>query len=301
VAPVYIFNGDTPKPGENYRDALAREITGDFQFARASVNYIWAELFSRGIVDPPNLFDPARLDPDNPPPDPWTLQPSNARLLNSLAQHFIDGGYSFQFIMREIATSDTYQLSSRYDGTWTPDLEWSFARKLPRRLWSEELHDAILKSSGSTPLYIAAGLDGDHTWAMQFPEPAMVPASMPLNDAAARNFLDTFTRGNRDDQPRKREGSIIQALALMNSPFMEQRLQIDGTAPNQLIAANWKKSDKDVVNALFLAILSRYPGADEMSKATGLLSNAGPDASRLAAVQDLAWSLYNKVDFIFNY
>src|SRR5262249_9108623 len=132
------------------------------------------------------------------------------------------------------------------------------------------------------------------------PEPAMFPASMPLNDTAARNFLDTFTRGNRDDQPRKREGSIVQALGLMNSPFMEQHLQIDGAVPNQLIAANWKKSDKEVVNALFLAILSRSPSAAEMSKAAGLLS-AAPDDGRLAAVQDLAWSLYNKVDFIFNY
>jgi len=301
VAPVYIFNGDTPKPGEDYRAALARHVTGDFQFARASVNYIWAELFGRGIVDPPNLFDPARLDPDNTPPDPWTLQPSNAWLLNSLAQHFVKGSYNFKTLMREIANSDTYQLASRYDGTWSVEWESSFARKLPRRLWSEELHDAILKSSGSAPLYVAAGLDGDHTWAVQFPEPAMYPAAMPLNDTPARNFLDTFTRGNRDDQPRKSDGSIIQALALMNSPFMEQHLQIDGTAPNQLIAANWQKSDKDLINALFLATLSRYPSAAEMSKAAALLAAAGPDAARLAAVQDLAWSLYNKMDFIFNY
>ena len=68
VPPQYIFNGDAPKPGENYRAALARNVTGDFQFARATVNYMWAQFFGRGIVDPPNTFDPARLDPDNPPP-----------------------------------------------------------------------------------------------------------------------------------------------------------------------------------------------------------------------------------------
>jgi hypothetical protein len=300
VPPVYVFNGDTPKPGESYRAALARSLTGDFQFARASVNYVWAELFGLGIVDPPNLFDPARLDPDHPPPDPWTLQPTNARLLNSLAQHFIDGGYSLKAVMREIANSDTYQLSSRYNGKWSPDWEPYFARKFARRLWAEEIHDAVLKSSGSTPYYVAAGLDGDHTWAMQFPEPAMYPAAMPLNDAVARSFLDAFTRGNRDDQPRKRDGSIIQALNLMNSPFIESHLQIDGAVPNQLIASNWQKSDRDVINALFLSILSRYPSADEMTKAGAVLVGAGQDG-RLAAVQDIAWSLYNKVDFIFNF
>ena len=93
VPPQYIFNGTSPKPGEDYRTALARSITGDFQFARATVNYLWAYFFGRGMVDPPDTFDPARLDPDNPPPDPWTLQPTNARLLNALAQHFIDSDY----------------------------------------------------------------------------------------------------------------------------------------------------------------------------------------------------------------
>jgi hypothetical protein len=128
----------------------------------------------------------------------------------------------------------------------------------------------------------------------------MYPAAMPLNDAVARSFLDAFTRGNRDDQPRKRDGSIIQALNLMNSPFIESHLQIDGAVPNQLIASNWQKSDRNVINALFLSILSRYPSTDEMTKAGAVLVGAGQDG-RLAAVQDIAWSLYNKVDFIFNF
>src|SRR5436190_1038567 len=57
VPPQYILNGDAPRPGENYRVALARNITSDFQFARATVNYMWAYFFGRGIVDPPETFD----------------------------------------------------------------------------------------------------------------------------------------------------------------------------------------------------------------------------------------------------
>ena len=38
------------------------------------------------------------------------------RLLNALAQHFIDSGYDLKALMREIVNSDTYQLSSRYNG-----------------------------------------------------------------------------------------------------------------------------------------------------------------------------------------
>jgi hypothetical protein len=115
VQPQYIFNGDAPKPGENYRAALARNVTGDFQFARATVNYMWAHFFGRGIVDPPDTFDPARLDPDNPPPAPWTLQPSNAALLNALAQ------LVFQLARRALDEPDFRHetLLSRNDGLRT--------------------------------------------------------------------------------------------------------------------------------------------------------------------------------------
>src|SRR5260370_41676914 len=70
VPPVYFFNGDTPRGGESYRAALARSVTGDFQFARAAVNYFCAHFFGVGIVDPPDQFDPRPLDPDNTPAGP---------------------------------------------------------------------------------------------------------------------------------------------------------------------------------------------------------------------------------------
>jgi hypothetical protein len=297
VPPQYIFNGSAPKPGENLRVALARNITGDFQFARATVNYMWAYFFGRGLVDPPDSFDPARLDPDNPPPAPWTMQPSNARLLNALAQHFIDSGYSLKALMREIASSETYQLSSRYDGQWNPEWEPYFARKFVRRLWGEEIHDAVVQSSGSYPSYSVANFSelgfGKLTYAMQFPDVINVEGTTNV-------FLDGFLRGNRDDQPRKGEGSILQALNLMNSTIVENRLATTGATPNQLIVQNINNGTVDLINKLYLNILSRYPSADEMTRAQASVP-AATGAARTQAVQDLAWSLYNKVDFVFNY
>ena len=58
-------------------------------------------------------------------------------------------------------------------------------------------------------------------------------------------------------------------------------------------------TNRDAVNRLFLTILSRYPTDDEMTKALASLPAA--TAARNSAMQDLAWSLYNKVDFVFNY
>jgi len=51
-----------------------------------------------------------------------------------------------------------------------------------------------------------------------------------------------------------------------------------------------------LIDALFMNILSRHPTAAETSAALGNLS-----ANRTTEAQTLMWSLYNKVDFIFNY
>jgi hypothetical protein len=291
IRPVYPFSGRGPNPGENYRDALAREITADVQFARASVNYIWKEFFGIGLVEPVNQFDLARLDPDNPPAEPWALQPANARLLNDLAQDFINSKFDLKALMRQIATSEAYQLSARYEGTWKPEWEKLFARKLVRRLWAEEIHDAIVETSGLLPAYNVNEL-GRIQWAMQLPEPRNMPRGGPIV------FLDNFLRGNREDEDRRTDGSAQQALGLMNDNFVMSRVRATGAAAaGGLLARNINKTDDELVNTLFLTVLTRFP--NEAEKAAALTSfRAG---NRTQKAEHLLWSLYNKVDFFFNY
>jgi hypothetical protein len=61
---------------------------------------------------------------------------------------------------------------------------------------------------------------------------------------------------------------------------------------------NLNQTNANLVNTLFLAILSRYPTTQETT--TALASITG-SSNRSQAVQDLVWSIYNKVDFVFNY
>lgn len=303
MAPVYPFSGNRPAAGENYRSALARQVTSDFQFARATVNYIWKEFFSRGLVEPTNQFDPARLDPDNPPPDPWTLQPSNPRLLNALAQRFIDGGFDLKALMHEITNSEAYQLSSVYNGEWNPAWEKLFARKFVRRLWAEEIHDAIAQSSNILPSYSIPGFStkplysdlsfGPIQWAMKFPD----VNGMPDNGAVSR-FLDSFLRGNRDDEDRRSDGSPIQALGLMNDNFIMSRIHATGAGTaNGLLARSLSLPDDQMIDTLYLTVLSRHPSDPEMKIALAHIKSA----ARTPRAENLLWSLYNKVDFIFNY
>jgi len=301
VKPTYIFDGSVAAAGQDYRTVLGQKITSDFQFARATVNYIWEYFFGLGIVSPSNQFDPMRLDPDNPPSDcplpanPCTLQPSNARLLNALAQDFINSGYNLKSLMREIVNSRAYQLSSRYDGTWDPNSQTLFARHMVRRLWSEEIADAISQSSGVTPSYTNPNWNPTTVnWAMKLPEPLNTGGNG--STAASSVFLDAFLRGNRDDQDRRGDGSISQALDLMNDTFVMTK--VNSTATTSLIVKALALPNDQLVNTLFLNVLSRYPTAAEMSTA---LQNLQTQATRTQEARYLYWSLYNKVDFVFNY
>ncbi|HEU0118933.1 MAG TPA: DUF1549 domain-containing protein [Bryobacteraceae bacterium] len=301
VAPDYPFgDGATANAGETPRAAAARLVTSDFQFARAAVNYLWRELMVRGLVEPVNQMDPERLDPDNPPPSPWTLQPSNAALLRDLAQEFIDGGYNIRALMRRIVTSDAYQLSARYPGQWNPDWEGLHARRLVKRLWAEEVYDAIVQTSNlpapitmTVTTRIANGAAAETRvvpWAMQ--------TTSPSSRGGATAFLNAFYPGDREDTDRRRDGSDQQALTLMNNALVMNRTRSSTSAgQDSLLKKNINKTDRELIETLYLTVLSRLPDESERA-AAGKALTAG---NRQQAAENLLWALFNKVDFFFNY
>lgn len=293
VTPEYVFTKALPPTG-NYRASLAEMLTADTQFARAAVNYLWAEMMGMGIVDPPDQFDLARQDPNKPPPAPWKLQPSHPALLTALANEFIRSNYDLRHMLSLMARSTTYQLSSRFDGEWNVAYTAYFARKFVRRLDAEEIHDAITKATGLLSNYTVQGFDAPVQWAMQLPD-----TSEPRSNGQAQTFLNVFLRGNRDTNARSSEGSILQAMNLMNSAFVNTRIHNGnaGSLVNRLIAQ--KKDDNEVVEELYLSTLSRYPTAAE--KAAALKALAVSANLRNSAIEDLQWTLINKVDFIYNY
>jgi hypothetical protein len=299
VAPEYPFTAEAAVPvaaGEDWRQAAARSVVRDPLFARATVNYLWRELMVRGLVEPANQLDPARLDPDNPPPDPWTLQPTNARLLKELGDFFAANNFDLKAVMRLIANSEAYQLSARYDGEWNPSWDTLHARRLVRRLSAEELHDAIAQTS-NMPAVITFGVNSnDRTqtrtvnWAMQVPAPNARGGSA--------GFLNLFYPGDREDNERRRDGSDQQALGLMNNSFVMNRTRAAGAGPTaSLLRQVLNFESRQLVDTLFLSVLSRYPGEGERTAAINALSSG----NRTQQAENLLWTLYNKVDFTFNY
>jgi hypothetical protein len=296
VAPKNPFvsaTGSGINTAENRRQAIARQITSDIQFSRAAVNYIWEKFMVEAFVSPSNAFDPARLDANNPPSEPWTLQPTNPQLLQSMAEWFQQNRYDIRALMALITKSSAYQLSAAYPGAWDISYVPYYARKFVRRLDAEELHDAIAKATGINGNYTLTGSSLPPVqWAMQFPE-----TREPRSNIAVRDFLNAFGRGDRDTTFRRSDGSTLQTLNMMNSVFIGSRIHQNnqGSRVQSLLAQS--ANAQTIIRELFLSTLSRPPSNDEVN----LFTPAFQQQSTRLAAEGLQWLLLNKLDFLFNY
>ena len=172
------------------------------------MNYIWRQFFSRGIVEPPDQFDLARLDPGAPPATGWEIQPSHPHLLDWLADGFRESGFDLKWLMREITTSQTYQLSSRYDGVFNPLYDRYFVRHQVKRLTAEQVHDAIMLASGRYSSYSVSRTFRGVQFAMKFPDVtggSPRPRTGGERSNAAASFHAGRPRGN--SAKRRREPS----------------------------------------------------------------------------------------------
>ncbi len=297
VQPKFILNGGGLNTGENRRQAMARLVTTDIQFARAAVNYIWEKLMVEALVSPSNAFDPDRLDPAAQLPAGWSLQPANADLLKALAEDFAKNNYNIRTLIVTIAKSNAYQLSAQYPGNWSLALVPYYARKYARRLDAEEIHDSIIKASGIGVTYQMRDSLGQNTftvnWAMQLPD-----TLEPRTNGQSANFLNSFIRGDRDVKPRSLEPSIMQALNMMNHQFVMTRIHNANNGSNvQKLLADQNLTPAQITTQLYLNTMSRNPTQSELDTLTPLFTSLG----RQQAAETIQWALLNKMDFIFNY
>jgi hypothetical protein len=296
VAPRNPFSSATGSGiavGESRRQAIARQITSDIQFARATVNYIWEQLMVEAFVSPSNAFDLARLDPNNPPPEPWTLQPTNPQLLEAMAQWFQQNRYDVRALVALIAKSSAYQLSAVYPATWNVSYVPYYARKYVRRLSAEEIHDAITKATGVIPTYTINQSELPPVqWAMQFPD-----TREPRSNLIANAFLNAFGRGDRDTSVRRSDASLLQALNLMNNAFVDTRIGPNSQGSRVQALVNQNASAQTIIHELFLNTLSRRPTNEELALFMPVFQQVG---NRVGA-EAVQWTLLNKLDFLFNY
>ena len=282
VFPEYLLTKERPDSGVNPRHEFARMLTEDFQFARATVNLIWSKLMTVGIVDPPLDFDLARQDPDDPPPSPWTIQPSHPELLNALAKNFQKHHFDLRHLMRIICRSKAYQLSSRFEEEYKGEWDRYYARKLVRRLSAEEIYDEIVKSTN------VFGNDVEY----------VMDLGVPPGNGELKRFLAFFGQANRTTKAPSTNSSIIQASLMLNSDLVKRKV-LAGTEDSRvslLLSHSPPLSNEELVEELFLWTLSRYPTEKERKDSVKHV-----ESYRDKGVEDLQWALLNKLEFIVNY
>jgi hypothetical protein len=113
-------------------------------------------------------------------------------------------------------------------------------------------------------------------------------------------FLSVFGRPDNSSAcecERSQAGSLAQALHLLNSKSIQEKLAHDtGTAAR--LAADLGTPPAERVRHLYLAAVSRPPTAQESAVAVGHLARLGESRR---AFEDIIWALLNTKEFLFNH
>jgi hypothetical protein len=255
------------------RKALAAWITAPDNpyFARAMANWVWAQLFGKGLVDPPD--DMSRSNP-----------PVHPELLDALGRHFVASKYDLRELIGTIACSETYGLSSATVPGNERDTRL-FSHHLPRPLTAHQMADALAQATDVPNRYPGAE---PTRRAIQVPDPM-----------TASSILDTFGRCSRVSVCASTPApplSLRQALLLIGGDVIESKVSsINGYLASAL---KLELEPEELVENLYYRTVCRPPTAEELSHWAAELKAA---SSRREAAEDLFWALLNSREFAFNH
>jgi hypothetical protein len=252
------------------RTALADWLTAPDNrlFARNIVNRYFAQMLGRGLVEP---VDDMRA----------TNPPSNAELLDALADDFVKNHFDVKHLLKTIMNSRLYQLDSEPTASNAADSRF-YSHYRVTRLAAEPLLDAVNAATGVPTKFAKTPL-------------GMRAIDLP-NGEYDNTFLKTFGKPKRADVctcERVSDPNLAQALHTLNSEAITAKIANAKGRIAGLIAA--KKPPAEVVTELYLATLSRRPTEAEQKLCTELLAQS-PDAASF--YQDLLWSLINSKQFL---
>jgi uncharacterized protein DUF1549/uncharacterized protein DUF1553 len=254
------------------REVLAAWITSPENpfFVQVIANRVWADLMGRGLVEP---IDDLRA----------TNPPSNAPLLKALGDDFRAQGHDMKKLIRRIATSYVYSLSSLPNERNAVD-QRNFSRHYRQRLRAEVLLDTVSLATGVRDDFEAmpAGSRAKELWTARI-------------DSL---FLDAFGRQDPNQDPpceRTLDTTIVQSLHLMNSNTLAKKVASDGSRADELAKSD--KTPAQIVEEIYLAFYARRPNAAELQTGTSLF--AEPNTNRRQATEDLMWALINTPEFVF--
>jgi hypothetical protein len=331
--PAAIADGEQPvivptATSSGRRTALANWIASEKNplTARVFVNRVWAQYFSKGIVETVSDFGKAGAKPTNP------------ELLDYLADEFVKGGWSVKKLHREILLSSVYRESSDFrEDANQADPENKLLAVFPRqRLEAEEIRDSVLAAAGkldddtvggpSVFPPVPKGLNPGNAWQVSKDPQDFNRRSLYIftRRAVPYPMLEAFDMASPQQAHAKRDVTTtpLQALTLYND---EQVFQWSQALAGRVIreAGN---DESARINRLYQVVLGRNPdlmekgtllafldshekvirdngndGKAQLALPSGLKQEETANPAREAAFVDLVHAVVNSNDFVYKF
>jgi len=263
---------------------------------RVVVNRIWQYHFGDGIVPTPDDFGSQGFPPTHP------------ELLDWLATNFVENGWSFKWLHKQIMLSSAYRQSSVEDAEKLQEdpsnkLLW---RKSPLRLEAEVIRDAIIEVSGGLDrtLYgefipLKKGADGQFVVDETGHEGARKRRSIYLlnRKTGPHGFLLAFDAPTMDAGSmavRFRSALPAQSLAMMNNNFVIESAKDLAARLEADAGPDWESRARRVYELLF----SRPPRSGELKLIRRALKGSNGDQSDWFVI---CQALLGSNEFLYSY
>lgn len=234
--------------------------------ARATVNRVWALIFGRPLVDPVDDLEAAEVLPE---------------VLEMLATDFETHDYDLNRLIRSVVATEVFQLDSatEHEATWDDESAWAVFPLV--RLRPEQVAGAVLQSGSLETI------DRDSHLFTRL-----------LTGINEGKFIDRYGDTGEDEFA---EGcsTIPQRLLMMNGEVVREATKPGLFAAASRIAAQ-APTDRDAVEAAYLAVLTRRPTDDEADYFVIDLAGLKSDL-RAERLSDLFWTLINASEFSWNH
>ncbi|MEX0718200.1 MAG: DUF1549 domain-containing protein [Planctomycetaceae bacterium] len=240
--------------------------------AQAMTNRMWGHFFGYGFTKPVD-----DIGPHNPA--------SHPQLLEMLSEEFVNSRYDVKQLVRWIANSEAYNLTSRtgpgneIDNPAAGEIP-QFSHMYAKQMQAEQLFDSLVIAT-------EAHKSGRTSW-----EDA---------ERQRRQWMQQFVVAfdtDEADEATTFNGTIPQALMMMNGDLVKDAISLKpGGFLHRTLSEPTPDSAK--VRKLYLSALSREPTRAEEGAANRLLRPLREPGEKLALYQDLFWALLNSNEFIF--
>ncbi len=278
--------------------------------ARVAVNRIWQKLFGEGLVRSVDYFG-IRGD-----------TPSHPELLDHLAHRFMRDGWSQKRLIRTLALSRTYCLSSGSGAEAASDPENKLLSHMnQQRLDAESIRDAMLVASGrlaapvggpGLPLEFTENISGlpltekgghpqfaikKERESQAFERTLYLPVVRTGTQPGTARLRDVFDFPQPAQLTGKRNETTVptQSLYLLNADLIRQRGEDLAKA---LLATSG--SDSDRIGRLWLRVLNRPVTTAEREDALAFLQ-ASRAAGEEHAWTELARTLFGTNEFLLRF